>query len=559
MKHCFCFFSLLLLFIGCKEEKISSEISLQDSTNLKNSITTVDLLNRISGHSAGNFSSDQTYNLNVIYFIPSDLDPASGFQQRLSTLMLWTQDWFKQQMHQNGYPNTTFGLFTNAAKDNVRLNVIYGSKDKTQYDYNNGSANIINEVNAYFTANPSLKTGDHNLIILPAFYIKADGTPGGGPIGPPFYGLGKNCFALDYPGLDIQYKGNTSTPLGNAFVTWFGGMVHELGHGLNLPHNRQKISEGNDPQKGMALMWGGNSTIGISPTFLTGVDAAVLSVNQVFSKGSATFYGSTIASFTEVKANYDNIKQAIIIKGRFQTNNPVKSILCFNDPNVNNEGTGVNKDYNAIGWAVDPIGQDSFNFEIPIAELVEKGDGMSYEAKLKLVHENGNVTEKVYTYHFNAGVPIVNFGDKDEYVKTGWEIVGFSSQELNASYPGAANRAIDGDLNTYWHSNWSQNPTSSHPHFIIVDTKQSLEAHGVSISQRQDSQAGRVKDIEIWMSSDNVHWVKITNHILQNTQGQQNISFSSPKTLKYLKIIVQSSYLNVAEKNCSIAEIGIYK
>ncbi len=559
MKNIIYIFTLLLFFFGCKEDRLISEKSQSENIDGDSSVAAVNLVNRISGPSAGNFSSDQTYNLNVIYFVPSDLAPATGFQERLSTLMLWSQDWFRQQMSDNGYPNTTFGLFTNTAKNNIRMLIIYGSKDKTHYDYNSGSANILNEINTFFSANPSLKKGDHNLIILPAFYMNNDGTPGGGPIGPPFYGIGKNCFALDYPGLDIQYKGNTSTPLGNAFVTWFGGLVHELGHGLNLPHNRQKVSEEGNPQKGMALMWAGNSTIGISPTFLTGVDAAVLSVNQVFSKGSSTFYGSTSASFNAVRASFHTAKQAIIIAGRFQSNNPVKNILCFHDPNVNNEGTGANKDYNAIGWVVNPIDQDSFYLEMPIAELVEKGNGMQYEAKLKLVHQNGNVTTTVYTYHFNGGVPVINFGDKDEYSKVNWQIIGFSSQEQSSSYPGSASRAIDDNTTTYWHTNWSQAPPSSHPHFITVDTKQNLIAAGISILQRQDSEAGRCKDIEVWTSTDNVNWTKLGEYLLQNTQAKQNISFSSSNTFRYLKVIVQSSYLGATEKNCSIAEIGIYK
>lgn len=528
-----------------------------DSVAYYDSIQNVNLANRISGASVGYFQSAQKYNLNIVYFIPNDVQPATNFQKRLSELMLWTQNWYKQQMTANGYPNKTFGLFTNAAGDNVRFNIIFGKKDKTQYDYNNGSSNVIAEINEFYTANPQLKTGDHNLIILPSFYTQSNGVPGGGPIGPPFYGLGRNCFALDYADLDIMHMGTNQTALGQAFITWFGGLVHELGHGLNLPHNRQKVSEGSDPQKGMALMWAGNSTLGLSPTFLTGADAAVLNANQVFNNDNGIYYGSVNTTLQRLNAVYDQTKAAIILSGKYASDKVVTNVLCFNDPNVNNEGTGVNKDYNAIAWAAKPIGVDSFYIEMPINELVEKSDGMTYEAKLKFVHANGVVKEYPYLYKFQNGIPLINFGDKTYHDKSNWQVIGFSSQEISTAYPGFAIRAIDGNINTYWHSNWSQQPASIHPHFIAVDFGISRTLHGVSLWQRLNSFAGNSKDIEIYTSTDNQNWSLVKATSLASSGALQNIDFATSLQARYLKVVVLSSY-GTNENNCSLAEIATY-
>lgn len=69
-----------------------------------------------SGPSPGNFSSEKKANLNVIYFIPADLCPSPNYQKRLSELLLWGQNWYKEQMALNGYPDKTFGLYTDAEK-----------------------------------------------------------------------------------------------------------------------------------------------------------------------------------------------------------------------------------------------------------------------------------------------------------------------------------------------------------------------------------------------------------------------------------------------------------
>lgn len=86
------------------------------------------------------------------------------------------------------------------------------------------------------------------------------------PGGVPFYGMGRYCFALDYPAFDIKHLGQP-TKEGRLLTKWYGGLAHELGHGLNLPHNHQTTSDGK--KYGTALMGAGNYTFGTSPTFLT--------------------------------------------------------------------------------------------------------------------------------------------------------------------------------------------------------------------------------------------------------------------------------------------------
>ena len=507
---------------------------------------------RVSGPSAGSFTSDRKYNLNVIYFVPKNIEAIPDHEKRLSEMLLWSQNWFKSQMSNAGYGDKTFGLFVNDAKTRIRIITIYGKKVSTDYPYDGGSTAVMDEVNAYFAENPTYKTGDHNLVILPLYGKKADGvTPTGGP----FYGIGKTCFALDYDELDIKNLGKTDA-LGSRFSVWFGGMVHELGHGLNLPHNCQKVSENSNPNKGMALMWGGNGTIGISPTFLTDADCAVLNVNQIFNTDTKDYYGSSTGSITSISATYNSSKQAIVLSGKYISSLPVNSVIYYNDPNVNNEGTGANRDYNAVTWESKATGGDSFYIEMPVSEFTYKDNSTPYELRVKLVQNNGNAIATSYAYNFVDGVPVVNFSTKAELSKTGWTINSFSSEETSGEPTpnGKAINLIDNDVNTYWHSKWSSAATSF-PHQIVVDLGSSKNALGLVLVQRGGLNRS-IKDFEVLVSNDNTSFTSLTTSTLANLNGKQYFDFSSQKTFRYLKFIAKNGH--DGSQFAALAEIGLY-
>jgi len=486
----------------------------------------------------------QSRNVNIVYFVPNDLDTLAGYKKRLSDLLLWAQDWFKQEMNRNGYGNKTFGLVNDGA-GNVKILTIRGNLPKSSYPYSGGSGAVASEVNAYFTSHPADKTSEHTLVIIPRYSIGANGTPSGGP----FYGTGRWCYALDYEEMDIQNLGKTDA-VGNRFSVWFGGMVHELGHGLNLPHNRQKVSE--NSTLGMALMWAGNGTLGKSPTFLTAADAAILNANQVFNNNTNTYYGSVTTSIPKIYASYSSTLAAIVVSGKFTSTGNATSILYYNDPNVNNEGTGVNRDYNAITWESKKIGTDSFRIVMPVADLQEKADGIPYELKVKFVHDNGTVTEHIYPYTFSGGLPVLTFSTKTELSKTGWTIASFSSEE---SSDGKATNLIDGNATTVWHSRWRTSATS-YPHNVVIKVGTTAKtATGLSLLQRS-SLSRAVKDFEILTSTDGVNFTSRGNYVAGNNSGTQYFNFPSAQTFLYFKVIAKSAY--DGQQFACLAELGLY-
>ncbi|RDC58349.1 hypothetical protein DU508_05295 [Pedobacter chinensis] len=487
------------------------------------------------------YVSNQSRNLNLIYFVPNDLDTLPAYEKRLSELMLWTQTFFSNEMHRNGYGYKTFGLFKDSVINRVKIITIRGTLPKTSYPYTNGASAVQSEINAYFSAHPTEKTSDHTLVIIPRYSFKTDGTPSGGP----FYGLGKWCFALDYEGLDIENIGKSDAD-GNRFSVWFGGLVHELGHGLNLPHNCQKVSE--NATLGMALMWAGNGTLGKSPTFLTAADCAILNVNQIFNNDNKTYYGAVTSSITRIYADYSPAKSAIVVSGKFSSNIPINSVAYYNDPNVNNEGTGTNKDYNATTWESKVIGTDSFYVEMPIAEFKYK-DSSPYEMKVKLVAENGTVKETLYNYKWVDALPVLEFGTKNEISKVGWSIAAYSSQQTTAP----ATSIIDNNTGSGWHSQYSVTPAATYPHYITIDMGTVHTVKGFTI---QNGASRPIKNADILYSNDGITFIPQASYVIAKSNTRQNFTFPTSLTFRYFKIVPQSSW--DGQVFAQIAEIGFF-
>ena len=50
------------------------------------------------------------YKLNVIYFLPQGDRPVEGYESRLSDLLLYVQNFYREEMKRNGFGDKTFGL-----------------------------------------------------------------------------------------------------------------------------------------------------------------------------------------------------------------------------------------------------------------------------------------------------------------------------------------------------------------------------------------------------------------------------------------------------------------
>ena len=80
----------------------------------------------------------------------------------------------------------------------------------------------------------------------------------------------------------------------------------------------------------------------------------------------------------------------------------------------------------------------------------------------------------------------------------GWKVVYVDSEE-NLAEGDQAEKAIDGDPDSFWHSLWSA-PHTKQPHTLVIDLGAERELTGVRLLPRQDSANGRIKDYKVYLS-----------------------------------------------------------
>lgn len=331
--------------------------------------------------------------LNVVYFLGSDTEPVPDYERRLSELLLYLQQFYGREMQRHGYGARSFGL---DIKSPGRVNIIeYKAKNPAaHYPYENGGGwKAAQELEEFFKANPDRKKSQHTLVIMPTWNDEKNGPDN--PGGVPFYGMGRNCFALDYPAFDIKHLGQ-KTREGQLLTKWYGGLAHELGHGLNLPHNHQTASNGK--KYGTALMGAGNYTFGTSPTFLTPASCALLDACEVFSVTPAQkFYEGRPE--VEIKDTAISFKgDQILISGSYKSPQTVKALNVY----VQDPPYAVNQDYDAVSFS-QRLGKKSGKFSMKIDK--KELDGLTnneFRISLMFILANGLHMQKHFTFHWDA-------------------------------------------------------------------------------------------------------------------------------------------------------------
>ncbi len=302
--------------------------------------------------------------LNVVYFLGSDREPVADYERRISELLLYTQQFYGKEMARNGFGARSFGLIRKP-DGMVDILLVRAKQPASEYSYDKIGGDCMKEIDEFFAANPDKKHSNHTFVIMPTFYDEQyhDESPGGVP----FFGYGKYCFALDYAHFDIKYLGQESLR-GRLLTKWFGGFAHELGHGLNLPHNDGTASQ--NAALGTALMNSGNYTFGKSPTYLTKATSALLDRSETFArKGDATvFYGEP--------QNVPGVSEASMVNrgGAFHLRFRLSGQCDHVNAYVQDPPYVVNEDYDAVAFTatmgeVQADGTREVTLVIPHAEL----------------------------------------------------------------------------------------------------------------------------------------------------------------------------------------------
>ena len=335
------------------------------------------------------------HQVNVVYFVPADAKPVADYERRISELLLYLQQFYAKEMDRNGFGKRAFGL-NRTENGNVKILFIRGEKNADQYTYGvEGATRCLDEINAHFRAHPEDKTSIHTFVVMPTLYNSTynDDTPGGVP----FFGYGTNCFALDYVGFDIKHLGK-DTKEGRLLTKWYGGFAHELGHGLNAPHNNGPASM--NTEFGTPLMNAGNYTFGTSPTYLTPATCCVFDRSQTFApKGDKTpFYvsGAPVPHASNAKLSFDGEALQLTLR----CHGACRHMVAY----VQEPPYAVNQDYDAVcfvGKKGEKAEDGSFDvsFTIPRSELRTLHTDKQ-RLELLFIEEDGNRSRWTMEFHW---------------------------------------------------------------------------------------------------------------------------------------------------------------
>lgn len=366
---------------------------------LRNILTISIILSCAVGHSQALTAAEPTDKpvLRVVYFTPNDREPISGYADRLEKVLEHIREFFRNGMVTAGYGQRTFNL--DRKKDgSLRIFVVRGEHPTEKYGRDSGWIVQQECRKALLQENVDLQQETvlifNNLLLWEGKKAIEHGPYAGGGNHRSGFAWAYDDAMLDPDKLGSKEPGgfyHQPCSIGKFNSLYIGGIAHELGHGLGLPHVCQKLA---DRQRGTALMGAGNHTWGQEQrgegpgTFLTTASAMQLSTNHLLADDLKEPGGRATCRLEELDADWSGGR--LTLSGRLVADPPVYGVIVFNDDYARAA------DYDAVGWTTD-VGEDG-RFTVDIEEF-RPG---RFQLRLMACHGNGQKNRFDVDYKVNA-------------------------------------------------------------------------------------------------------------------------------------------------------------
>jgi hypothetical protein len=158
-----------------------------------------------------------------------------------------------------------------------------------------------------------------------------------------------------------------------------------------------------------------------------------------------------------------------------------------------------------------------------------------------------------HTVATTAKLPVFIKFDGEKLSKEGWQIVNYSTQEPAEGAPnGLATAAIDGNINSFWHTQWSGgNP--GYPHHFTFDMGEIAKLSKFDVFRRQGDNRGQTR-FEIHTSMDGVNFTRQGSFEYDNTINSATYNLPGLPMARYIKYVATAGPNFLA----FLAEIDLY-
>lgn len=327
----------------------------------------------------GEEKGDEERILHLVYWTPSDKDPVPEFRERLSGIMLDIEDFYGREMKRLGLGRRSIRLEMESG-DSVRVHLITG--EAAEADYGKESGNRIRKECLPHLKEKGIDPDRETIMIFCnlaswdeeklTFRHNSPYYAGGGAQGGTAWQLDSPTLAIDRipqkePIIQDGQYGKIS--LGKHNSIFIGGIAHELGHALGLPHCRETKSQ--REQWGTALMGSGNRTYGDERreegkgSFLTLAHGLRLASHPQFSGSTKGLRLPVSSEINDLKLSVEEAQ--ILATGTVKSSIPCYAVVAYYDP----DGGG---DYNAYTATAVPDEKGQFAVYSPPLPPGTKGE-----------------------------------------------------------------------------------------------------------------------------------------------------------------------------------------
>ncbi|MFV0607494.1 MAG: discoidin domain-containing protein [Niabella sp.] len=140
--------------------------------------------------------------------------------------------------------------------------------------------------------------------------------------------------------------------------------------------------------------------------------------------------------------------------------------------------------------------------------------------------------------------------------KTSWTATADSETPDGWENTGKATAVLDGNIATYWHTDYSV--VTPYPHWVLIDMKKEYNLITVMVTNRQGSKPNKIgmKKFKLEGSTDGTNFELLGEFELAISNSAQSFPVSSDKAYRYIKLTALTSQTGTTN-HTFLAEIDV--